>query len=285
MQTIETIKNLITVIKDWKKSGLSIAFVPTMGNLHAGHLKLVTEAKAKADKVIVSIFVNPTQFCIGEDFSSYPRTEQQDAVKLAALDVDILFLPSVTEIYQPHAQTLISVTGLSLLHCAVSRPRHFDGVATIVCKLFNIVQPDMAFFGEKDFQQLTIIRTMVLDLNIPVEIHAVATVREADGLAMSSRNAYLTAEQRLLAPKLYLSLCEARDTVLAGNLSFTQIEQQQRQALRQAGFAVEYFSICRVDNLLPAKPVNSDLVILAAARLGKPRLIDNIAFTNQSFHS
>jgi pantoate--beta-alanine ligase len=285
MQTINTIKNLTAIIKDWKQAGLVIALVPTMGNLHAGHLKLVTEAKAKADKVVVSIFVNPTQFGVGEDFASYPRTELQDIALLEAHGADVLFLPGTEEVYHPQAQTLVSVPRLALLHCGVSRAGHFDGVATIVCKLFNIVQPDMAFFGEKDCQQLAIIRTMVRDLNIPVEIHSAPTVREADGLAMSSRNSYLTAEQRLIAPKLYQALCAARDAVLTTNHAFTQIEQHQRQILLLAGFTVEYFSICRSSDLLPANPSDQDLVILAAARLGKPRLIDNIQFKNQSSSS
>lgn len=278
MQTINTIKNLAAVIKHWKQAGLSIAFVPTMGNLHAGHLKLVAEAQAKADKVVVSIFVNPTQFGVGEDFDSYPRTEQEDAKQLAAQNVDVLFLPSVAEMYHSQAKTVISVSGLSELHCGLSRPGHFDGVATVVCKLFNMVLPDMAFFGEKDFQQLAVIRTMARDLNIPVKIHSVATEREADGLAMSSRNGYLTPEQRHIAPKLYQTLCAARDAVLAGDAHFSQIEQQQKQALANAGFAVDYFSICNAQNLLPAQATDNELVILAAAKLGKPRLIDNIQF-------
>lgn len=278
MQTINTIKNLTATIKNWKQSGLTIALVPTMGNLHAGHLKLVTEAQAKADKVVVSIFVNPTQFGVGEDFDSYPRTEQQDAKQLAARNVDVLFLPAVEEIYHREAQTVISVTKLSQLHCGLSRPGHFDGVATVVCKLFNMVQPELAFFGEKDFQQLAVIRTMVRDLNMPVKIHAIATLRETDGLAMSSRNGYLTAEQREIAPKLYQALCAARDAVLVRNADFSQIEQQQQKNLTNLGFTVDYFSICNADNLLPAKADDNELVILAAARLGKPRLIDNIQF-------
>ncbi len=278
MQTINTIKNLAAVLKHWKQAGLSIAFVPTMGNLHAGHLKLVAEAKAKADKVVVSIFVNPTQFGIGEDFDSYPRTEAQDAKQLAAQEVDILFLPSVAEMYHSNAKTTVSVAGISALHCGLSRPGHFDGVSTVVCKLFNMVQPDMAFFGEKDFQQLAVIRTMVRDLNIPVKIHAVATIRESDGLAMSSRNGYLTPEQRKIAPQLYQALCAAKEAVLAENQAFAQIERQQRQNLESAGFAVDYFSICRAEDLLPAKQNDNELVILAAAKLGKPRLIDNIQF-------
>ena len=278
MQTISTLKNLTATIKHWKQAGLTIAFVPTMGNLHLGHLKLATEAKIKADKVVVSIFVNPTQFGVGEDFDSYPRTEQRDAKLLAEHGIDVLFLPSVSEMYHSEAKTVVSVAGLSGLHCGKSRPGHFDGVATVVCKLFNRVQPDMAFFGEKDFQQLAVIRTMVRDLNLPVKIHSVATLRETDGLAMSSRNGYLTAEQRLIAPKLYQALCAVRDAILAGNTDFPQIEQQQTQGLNDAGFAVDYFSICRAEDLLPAKSSDNHLVILAAAKLGKPRLIDNIQF-------
>jgi pantoate--beta-alanine ligase len=283
MQIFNTIEKLTAVIKYWKQTGLSVAFVPTMGNLHAGHLKLVTAAKAKADKVVVSIFVNPTQFGVGEDFENYPRTESQDVALLVTQEVDALFLPSVAEIYYPQAQTMVSVPRLALLHCAVSRPGHFDSVATVVCKLFNIVQPDMAFFGEKDFQQLAIIRIMVRDLNIPVIIHSVATVREADGLAMSSRNNYLTPTQRLFAPKLYEALCAARDAALTKKCAFSQIEQRQRQLLQLAGFTVNYFTICRATDLLPAVPTDNDLVILAAARLGKPRLIDNIQFKIKVF--
>jgi pantoate--beta-alanine ligase len=278
MELINAVDLLIAHIKNWKLSGLSIAFVPTMGNLHSGHLKLVNEAKLKADKVVVSIFVNPTQFGAGEDFESYPRTEHQDAEQLIAQGVDILFLPTVGEIYHPQVKTVISVASLSDLHCGLFRPGHFDGVATVVCKLFNMVQPNVALFGEKDFQQLAIIRTMVRDLNIPVQIHSVATVREADGLAMSSRNGYLTKEQRLFAPKLYQALCQARDAVITRQLSYTEIEQQQTALLQQLGFKVDYFAICRANDLLPAKFCDNEIVILAAAKLGKPRLIDNIHF-------
>jgi pantoate--beta-alanine ligase len=282
MEIIDSIDNLTAIVKEWKQSRLTVALVPTMGNLHAGHLKLVSDAKANADKVVVSIFVNPIQFGAGEDFDSYPRTEQQDAQLLAAAGVDLLFLPSAEEMYPALLQTRVLVTKLSLLHCGISRRGHFEGVATVVCKLFNIVQPDMAFFGEKDFQQLAIIRMMARDLNIPVKICSVATMREADGLAMSSRNSYLTPQERLIAPRLYQALCAARDEVIKGEVVFGQIEQQQRQFLKRAGFLVEYFSICRADDLLPATPSNCDLVILAAARLGKPRLIDNIHFKIQA---
>lgn len=278
MKTILSIQELKTIIKNWKQQGLSIGFVPTMGNLHAGHLELVNAAKQKADKVVVSIFVNPMQFGEGEDFESYPRTQQQDTQSLTENEVDVLLLPPVEEIYHPNANTVISVTGLSDLHCGASRQGHFAGVATVVCKLLNIVQADYAFFGEKDFQQLAIIRLMVRDLNIPVSIESVKIIRETDGLAMSSRNGYLTTEQRQIAPQLYQALCKARDAIIKNQYSFIEIEQQQQQTLKNTGFDVDYFTICRTTDLLAANKNDKELVILAAAKLGQPRLIDNICF-------
>ncbi|NOU23124.1 MAG: pantoate--beta-alanine ligase, partial [Methyloglobulus sp.] len=186
MQVITTAFDLRKAANSWRKAGERIAFVPTMGNLHAGHLRLVEEAKLFADRVVVSIFVNPIQFGVGEDFETYPRTEAEDKQKLATAGIDLLYLPSVSEMYGDGTKTIVSVKSLSNLYCGASRPGHFDGVATVVCKLFNVVQPDVAFFGQKDFQQLAIIRTMVNDLNIPVEIRPVGTVRESSGLAMSS---------------------------------------------------------------------------------------------------
>jgi len=279
MQKVTSISELQNQLKQWRKQGLSIAFVPTMGNLHAGHIKLVTEAKKKADKVVVSLFVNPTQFGVGEDFESYPRTELEDEKKLVNTLADLLFIPSVFEMYPGKETTTVSVAGLSSLHCGAHRAGHFDGVATVVCKLFNMVQPDMAIFGEKDFQQLAVIKKMVEDLNSPVEIIGVATQRESDGLAMSSRNGYLSEQERVIAPKLYLSLCKAREMVLQGLLNFQTIEQQQIKYLQEAGFQVDYFSICKADNLQIAVEKDDELVILAAARLGKPRLIDNVYFS------
>jgi len=279
MQKVTSISVLQNQLKQWRKQGLSIAFVPTMGNLHAGHIKLVTEAKKKADKVVVSLFVNPTQFGVGEDFESYPRTELEDEKKLVNTLADLLFIPSVFEMYPGKETTTVSVAGLSSLHCGAHRAGHFDGVATVVCKLFNMVQPDMAIFGEKDFQQLAVIKKMVEDLNSPVEIIGVATQRESDGLAMSSRNGYLSEQERVIAPKLYLSLCKAREMVLQGLLNFQTIEQQQIKYLQEAGFQVDYFSICKANNLQIAVEKDDELVILAAARLGKPRLIDNVYFS------
>ena len=278
MKIVNSVEELRTTTNHWKQQGFSIGFVPTMGNLHAGHLELVKAAKAKTDKVVVSIFVNPTQFGEGEDFEAYPRTEEQDAKLLNKQNVDVLFLPSVNEMYHLESKTVISVTGISDIHCGASRKGHFAGVATVVCKLFNMVQADKAFFGEKDFQQLAVIRLMVRDLNIPISIESVKIIREADGLAMSSRNGYLTAEQRKIAPKLYQSLQAARDAILNHQHSFADIQQQQTQVLTAAGFNVDYFSICRSNDLQPATENDPELVILAAAKLGKPRLIDNIAF-------
>ncbi|OAH97962.1 pantoate--beta-alanine ligase [Methylomonas methanica] len=279
MQIVTSVAALRDVIRQWRQAGYSVGFVPTMGNLHAGHIKLVSTARQQADKVVVSIFVNPTQFGPNEDFANYPRTEQQDQEKLLASGADLLFLPSVTEIYPQATQTGISVSGLSALHCGASRPGHFDGVALVVCKLLNMVQPDLLLLGEKDFQQLTLIRQMVADLNIPVSVQGVATVREDDGLAMSSRNGYLSEQQRQQAPKLYQALCAARDDILAGYDDYPAVAEKQRQNLQQAGFAVDYFSICRSADLLPACPSDSNLLILAAARLGNTRLIDNLYFS------
>lgn len=278
MQTVSSVEALRSQVRQWRQAGLSIAFVPTMGNLHDGHIQLVTQAKQQADKVVVSIFVNPTQFGPNEDFASYPRTEQQDQQRLVACDTDLLFLPSVETLYPSSSQTQISVTGLSSLHCGAHRPGHFDGVALIVCKLLNIVQPDLLLLGEKDFQQLAVIRTMVADLNMPVSIQGVATVRENDGLAMSSRNGYLSEQQRQIAPKLYQALMSAREAILAGNADLQAVSEQQIQALQQAGFSVDYFNICRSNDLAPAGDDDQDLVILVAARLGKTRLIDNVYF-------
>ena len=279
MQIVNTVAELRDAVRAWRSTGEGIAFVPTMGNLHEGHLKLVSEARKKADRVVVSIFVNPTQFGAGEDFETYPRTEREDQKKLKAIGADLLFQPAVSEVYAPDVKTVVSVTGVSELHCGASRPGHFDGVATVVCKLFNMVQPDVALFGLKDFQQLTVIRTMVRDLNIPVEIIGVETVREASGLAMSSRNGYLTAEEKTVAAKLYQSLCVARDAVLAGSQDYAEIERHALRFLLESGFQPDYFSVCRMSDLEKAGADDVELVLLAAARLSKTRLIDNICFS------
>ena len=279
MRIVNTVLELRDAVRAWRSAGQSVALVPTMGNLHAGHLALVDEAKKKADRVVVSIFVNPTQFGVGEDFETYPRTVREDQQKLNDSGADMLFLPVVSEVYMQDAKTVVSVTGLSEWYCGAFRPGHFDGVATIVCKLFNMVQPDVALFGLKDFQQLTVIRIMVRDLNIPVEIIGVATVREASGLAMSSRNGYLTAEEKIVAAKLYQSLCIACDAILAGQQSYQEIERRALLFLQEAGFQPDYFSVCRASDLKNADVDDGDLVLLTAARLGKTRLIDNVCFS------
>jgi pantoate--beta-alanine ligase len=279
MQIANTIAELRSILGIWRRAGDRIAFVPTMGNLHAGHISLVEAARRQAERVVVSIFVNPTQFGAGEDFEAYPRTEAEDREKLLAAGVDLLFLPEIGEMYDPGARTVVSVAGLSGLHCGAFRPGHFDGVATVVAKLFNIVQPDSVFFGLKDYQQFVIIRTMVRDLNIPVALIPVETVREASGLAMSSRNGYLSDAEKMTAAKLYRALCEAKDAVLGGRTAYTEIERQAQAFLAAAGFKTDYFSICRSSDLAAATPEDREFVILAAARLGKTRLIDNIYFS------
>ncbi|WP_408606499.1 pantoate--beta-alanine ligase [Methyloprofundus sedimenti] len=273
---IESIKCIRTQIMHWRLAGESIAFVPTMGNLHAGHLQLVKAAKAEAERVVVSIFVNPTQFDEQDDFANYPRTEDTDLEKLQSEGVDIVYMPKREEMYPTQMLTKVSVSQVTEKHCGAARPGHFDGVATVVCKLFNIVQPDSAFFGEKDFQQLMVIRTMVADLNFPIDIIAVPTLRETDGLAMSSRNTHLNGMQRQQARQLYQALCLAKQAVLEQQASFAEIEQAYLRRLTEQGFKPDYFSICRRSDLQAATELDEQLIILAAARLGKTRLIDNI---------
>ncbi len=282
MHIVSTVPELRQVIRNWRQDSQRIAFVPTMGNLHEGHLTLANEAKRRADRVVVSIFVNPTQFGPGEDFDNYPRTVHQDQQKLAEGNVDLLFMPSVDDVYPGDVKTTVSVAELSSIYCGASRPGHFDGVATVVCKLFNMVQPDIAVFGLKDFQQLAVIRTMVRDLDIAVDIVGIDTIREASGLAMSSRNGYLTAAEKNIASNLYKSLCEARVAVLTGDQSFAAIENQMQQYLQATGLQPEYFTICRSSDLAKADKVDVDLVILAAAKLGKTRLIDNVYFSKST---
>lgn len=279
MQSVTTVSQLREVLLKWRAQRDVVAFVPTMGNLHAGHIKLVSEARKRSDKVVVSLFVNPTQFGADEDFESYPRTEYEDKRKLSDAYVDLLFSPLVSEMYPEAMDSLISVSKIAQNLCGANRPGHFDGVATVVAKLFNMVQPDIAFFGEKDFQQLAVIRKMVFDLNIPVEVVGVQTEREFDGLAMSSRNGYLTEKQRKIAPKLYQSICSAREEVLLGKDDFRDIEKRQQEFLTALGFNVDYFSICKSDNLEQAHYADKKVAILVAAKLGKPRLIDNICFS------
>ncbi len=278
MITVETVSALREKVAGWRAKGEKIALVPTMGHLHAGHLGLVSEARQLADRVVVSIFVNPLQFGAGEDFASYPKKEVEDAEKLAVGATDLLFLPDVKTIYpKPQTeQTRIEVPGISDILCGASRPGHFAGVATVVCKLFNMVQPDLAIFGEKDFQQLIVIRRMVEDLSLPVTIHGHATVRESDGLALSSRNGYLTADERISAPALYRALQQTAASLKSGDRDYERLQEEAMVQLEAAGFRRDYFQIRRSQDLaLPAKDELS-LVIVAAAHLGRARLIDNL---------
>ncbi len=277
--TVQTTQSVREYLQNWQQSGQTIGFVPTMGNLHEGHLCLVDEAKKIADRVVVSIFVNPSQFSEGEDFSRYPRTQQDDIQRLIEHQVDLVFIPGVGEIYAPPNLTIVEVNDLSGQLCGEFRPAHFGGVATVVCKLFNIVQPDIAVFGEKDYQQLVLIRTMVNDLKMAIKVVGVPTVRANDGLALSSRNQYLSEEHRQIATKLYQSLCSARVRLRNSNSAdFREIENQHIQELKQVGFRPEYFAIRNALNL--TQPLNNEeeeqLVILSAAWLGSTRLIDNV---------
>lgn len=277
MQQITHIPALRGAITEHKRAGRRIAFVPTMGNLHAGHIRLVEEARRHGDVVVCSIFVNPLQFGPTEDLDAYPRTLAADIEKLEAARCDLLFTPSVADIYPNGlaAQTIVSVPGISRRHCGASRPGHFDGVATIVNKLFNMVLPDVALFGLKDYQQLQVIRHMVADLCLPIELVGVATQREPSGLALSSRNGYLSAEQKAQAAALYQSLQEAA-AALRQHIGIASVEAAAAQKLAAAGFVLDYFSVCHADTLEPAQAEDRRLVILAAAWLGKTRLIDNL---------
>jgi len=278
MLTIQTCAALRHALNRHRRAGETVAFVPTMGNLHEGHLELVRRARQLADVVVVSIYVNPLQFGANEDLDAYPRTLAADREKLFAEGVRFLFTPDTGEIYPDGlaVQTLVRVPDLSETLCGSDRPGHFDGVATVVSKLLNIVQPDSAVFGEKDFQQLSIIRKMVTDLCIPVEIIGVPTVRADDGLALSSRNGYLSAAQRRIAPLLHKTLLDCRDAIACGFDNFLQLESHARMQLLQGGFSPDYFSIRDARTLQTVTDSTEEIAILVAARLGTTRLIDNV---------
>ena len=282
MNVVHSIAEVQDVVATRRCEGLRIGFVPTMGNLHGGHLTLVEQARQNCDFVVVSIYVNPLQFGPNEDYDSYPRTMEQDQQLLAEHGVDLLYAASTTEIYPDgsDSHTHVSVDVLDGVHCGKTRPGFFRGIATVVCKLFNIVRPDSAVFGEKDFQQITIIRKMVKDMCIPVEILGAAIAREPSGLAMSSRNGYLTREEREdIAPTLYHCLTEAKGAILNGETDFDLLRRNAFAKMAQAGFKPDYFNICNPETLLPATHDESALVILAAGYLGKARLIDNLHFS------
>ncbi|HBL8917388.1 TPA: pantoate--beta-alanine ligase [Escherichia coli] len=277
MLIIETLPLLRQQIRRLRMEGKRVALVPTMGNLHDGHMKLVDEAKARADVVVVSIFVNPMQFDRPEDLARYPRTLQEDCEKLNKRKVDLVFAPSVKEIYPngTETHTYVDVPGLSTMLEGASRPGHFRGVSTIVSKLFNLVQPDIACFGEKDFQQLALIRKMVADMGFDIEIVGVPIMRAKDGLALSSRNGYLTAEQRKIAPGLYKVLSSIADKLQAGERDLDEIITIAGQELNEKGFRADDIQIRDADSLLEVSETSKRAVILVAAWLGDARLIDN----------
>ena len=277
MLIIETLPLLRQQIRRLRMEGKRVALVPTMGNLHDGHMKLVDEAKARADVVVVSIFVNPMQFDRPEDLARYPRTLQEDCEKLNKRKVDLVFAPSVKEIYPngTETHTYVDVPGLSTMLEGASRPGHFRGVSTIVSKLFNLVQPDIACFGEKDFQQLALIRKMVADMGFDIEIVGVPIMRAKDGLALSSRNGYLTAEQRKIAPGLYKVLSSIADKLQAGERDLDEIITIAGQELNEKGFRADDIQIRGADTLLEVSETSKRAVILVAAWLGDARLIDN----------
>ena len=278
MKSVQTVAALRNVVRGWKREGLRIGFVPTMGNLHAGHYSLVELARQHADRVVASVFVNPTQFGPNEDFTRYPRTLDADAEGLAAHGCDLLFVPAVEEMYPDGADNAVQlrVPGevTSVLDGA-HRPGHFDGVATVVARLFNMVQPDVAVFGQKDYQQLQVIRALVRDLAFPIELIAAPTARAADGVALSSRNQYLSAAERSVAPEIHRTLLAMRDAVQAGQ-PLLAVEADAVEGLELAGFAVDYAQIRRTNLSQPADGERKGLVALIAARLGRTRLIDNL---------
>ncbi len=276
IKIVKKIVHLESLLSDVRSVKKKISLVPTMGNLHKGHLSLVEKAKKISDYVVVTIFVNPTQFVEGEDFANYPRTLNSDVNLLSELDVDLLFVPEVIELYPTNDNTPtieISNPELESIHCGKYRPGHFKGVATIVSKLFSIVQPNIALFGEKDYQQLLIIRSLVKNLLLPIEVVSAPTIREDSGLAMSSRNTYLSKSEFRQAPKLYKCIKETIKMIRNGDKDYEQLEKEANIFLEQAGFKVEYYSICDSKTLAPAG--DDDAIVLVAAWLGKTRLIDN----------
>lgn len=279
MQIFHHIQSIREALSQERLAGRKIGFVPTMGNLHDAHLQLVKIAQQHCDVVVVSIFVNPLQFGLNEDWDKYPRTFDADTMNLRSVDCDYLFYPDETEIY-PNGmaeQTRVVVPTMTDVLCGASRPGHFEGVTTVVSKLFNIVQPDVAVFGIKDFQQLAIIRRMVQDLCIPVEIVAGEIYRESDGLAMSSRNSYITPQERPKVSVLNRCLNEARDAILAGDKDFHALESNARGLIQAAGFKVDYFTICNSKTLEPAANDDSNITILGAMFTNAARLIDNVS--------
>ncbi len=281
MLVVHSKQELAEQIAEWRHNDEHVALVPTMGSLHAGHLSLVELAREHAERVIVSIFVNPTQFGESEDFDNYPRSLERDTLRLKTTAADMIFAPDVDTVYPFGIEnaTTVSVPGLTENFCGASRPGHFDGVTTVVARLFSLVQPDVAVFGQKDYQQQLVIRRMAEDLSLPVSIIASETIRDDDGLALSSRNAYLDEAQRKTAPLLYKQVSAVGTELQNGQRNFAELESNAREALQAAGFEVDYFSIRRALNLEVPDRDCDDLVVLAAANLGDARLIDNVVVT------
>ncbi len=282
MDVIQSLDDTRALLAEWRESGDRIALVPTMGNLHRGHVALAEEAAKLADRTLVSVFVNPTQFGEGEDYKSYPRTLEKDTLMLKRSGADLLFAPSVSEVYPfgQSAATRIHVPELGDEFCGAHRPGHFDGVATVVCRLLFMVQPNIAVFGRKDYQQLLVLRRMVSDLSIPTVVESVATVREDDGLALSSRNQYLSAEERQIAPELFSMLTACAGALTDAEADFAALESAAMDRLSAAGFTPDYVAIRDAATLTSAEPDSPEWVVLAAAWLGKARLIDNLVVSN-----
>ena len=275
IKEIKKVTDLCFELAEIRKSKKKISLVPTMGNLHEGHLSLIKYAQNISDYTVVSIFVNPTQFVAGEDFDEYPRTLDSDIESISKLNVDLVFVPDTEEIYPVNDQASIEVpvSELESIHCGKYRPGHFRGVATVVSKLFDMVKPDIAIFGEKDYQQLLIIRSLVKSLFLPIEIIGLPTVREKSGLAMSSRNNYLSQSDRQRAPMLHECIKTTIKSIKNGVIDYVYLEKEAKFFLEKAGFKIDYYSICDLDTL--RAPINENLVILAAVWLGETRLIDN----------
>jgi pantoate--beta-alanine ligase len=282
LRVVDNATALRQQVADWQSAGLRVGFVPTMGALHAGHLELVRRATELSDKVVVSIFVNPTQFGPHEDFERYPRNPRQDTELLRSAGCDLLFLPAVDTIYPEGHCTFVEVTGIADELEGSARPGHFRGVATVVTQLLNLVQPEAAVFGEKDAQQLAVVRRLVEDLHLPVEIVAVPTVREEDGLALSSRNAYLTPEDRQAATVLFRALTVAREAIEDGERSAKVVRDLLRQTLAsESRFDLEYAAVVDADTFRPVEYLDGTIVIPVAGRLGRTRLIDNLRIDMQ----
>ncbi len=281
MEIIEDKDELRQQLDDWRQHNDHIAIVPTMGNLHVGHTSLIELAREHAERVVVTVFVNPTQFGEAEDFEAYPRTPERDTRRLKTVSADILFSPTVEMVYPFGIEdsTTVSVPGLSDNFCGTFRPGHFEGVTSVVARLFALVQPDVAVFGQKDYQQQIVIRRMTSDLNLPINILVGATIREDDGLAMSSRNQYLTEQERAIAPTLFAKLNQVGEQLQAGNRDYAALEKQAAKDLSAAGFRPDYIAVRRAADLSSPDRDCDELVILVAAHLGNARLIDNIVVT------